>query len=347
MPGPDQTGTASKLDAAERVASLLRALPLRLDPPAKAVDDPEGRGWIAGLDEARSLIEKLVGATAAQGTAFGRSWPYLRIADASGGCALLAPGVPVCVGRDETQGPDGVYWIEEIPSPRHPAQLALIREAGGASSVLLTLGDGPQKQAAPDLVWFGDGERFLLSGGRLEVEDLFARLVMPASAALLERLLVRQLRVDPKVLDGLTLRDPETSQAPTIEVRRSLRLVGGAPWRDPIAVIRTRAGVKGVEILEPFEPDAAAGGETGLVRLIHEDERSIELRLTRIGESWRANLHSGDWPITSLEMAEDAGRGDLVYRLALDPRVDPMAPGLRGRLAFDLTADLIAMERAG
>jgi hypothetical protein len=363
MPGAGAIGTAGQLDAAGRAAALLRALPLRLDPPAVPRQDPCERGWIAGLDECGALLEQIVGRDVARGTAFGQTWPCLLLEDGHGGDLVVAPGLPISVGRDEVQGPDGAYWIEATAAPGRAGPPAVVREAGGTARVLLELeaaaaGEGAGEGAAdrqpasgrpvptPELLWFGDGERYLVAGGRLEVEDLFARLVLPASSGLLERLLVRQRRIDPIALEGLAQAAAKTDQAPTIEVRRSLGLVGAAPWHDPIEMIRARAGVEAVETIDPLGP-AGTGGETGLVRVRHQGARTIELLLTRAGSSWRADLHSGDWPITSIEMAADPLLDELVYRITLGPDVDPMTPGLRGRLAFDLTSDLVTLGRSG
>jgi hypothetical protein len=40
-----------------------------------------------------------------------------------------------------------------------------------------------------------------------------------------------------------------------------------------------------------------------------------------------------------------AGSDDLELTVDLDETIDPMSPGMRGRLAFDLQADLVALSQ--
>jgi len=350
MPGLGPPSAADPSAAVEPAAALMRSLPLRMSPPAGVSGDPQERGWIAGLDECRELLEKAVGHQADQGLAFGLPWPYLRCGD-----LILAPAIPVGVGSAEVQGPDGAYQLDEVRTPGRPPSRAILREAGGACRLLLEFDSTPEHEPwpdrcepPPDLVWFGPGERLTLVRGQLEVEDLFALMILPASATLLERLLIRQRRLDPLLLEGLeglyparqgaTLGDGEAPAA-TLEVRRSLDLVGTVPWNDPIEVLGSRAGVERVEV------SGRSGGQPELVRIEHVDGRAIELKLSGGDDGWRADLHAGDWPITTIEMTGDPVHHELVYRVTLGADVDPLAPGLRGRLAFDLTSDLITLSR--
>jgi hypothetical protein len=141
---------------------------------------------------------------------------------------------------------------------------------------------------------------------------------------------VRGLRVDPEVLEGVAWREREAP--PEIEVRRPVELVAGEGWRDPAAVLAARADIRSVQ-RHGDELAAETARETTVVFRVAEDARG-----------WRLFTWEGDYPLRTLGLAERAGH--LVFSATLGPDLDPCEPGVRSRLAFDLRSDLIALGRA-
>ena len=62
------------------------------------------------------------------------------------------------------------------------------------------------------------------------------------------------------------------------------------------------------------------------------------------GAGWVAEIAPG-LPWTRAEMA--AEERTVVYRVTLIPELDPLDPGVRTRLAFDLLSDLLGLEKDG
>ena len=189
---------------------------------------------------------------------------------------------------------------------------------------------GPGGGGAFDLLWFGSAERYLLRAGVLEVEDLFSVARVRAPRSLVERLVVRGLRVDPEVLDGVV--GSEREAPPEIEVRRPVELVAGELWRDPAAVLAARADIRSV----------ARHGEEITAETARE--KTVVFRLAEDARGWRLFTWDGDYPLRTLGLLERAGH--LVFTATLGTAIDLFAPGVRGRLAFDLRSDLIALGTA-
>jgi hypothetical protein len=277
----------------------------------------------------------MAGAKPLIGTAFGSPWPYLRLAD-----RVVSPAVPVPVEASETQGPDGAYRLQGE---------SVLREAVGVEASMLDLA-GPGRESthpaatgphAPfDMLWFGEAERYIVAGGLLQVEDLFCRLRAPVQHEALERLLVRTMRLPPDALHGLQLARPESNVAPTIEVQRPLQLMGVSRWWEPHTFLRARTGVDAVVI---------EGSDDRLLLITLTDGRQILVSVTRRRESrgWSARpaapQRTAPAPFAEISVSEE--QQHLVFRIALPETLDPLSAGLRGRLAFDMIADLVALRR--
>ncbi len=300
---------------ADRAAGVVRALVLRGegqgDEDATAV---LARGWIRGLGEAAAVLAAATGWPEAAGAAFGSRWPYLVQGD-----TVVAPALPVAVSTAgaEVEGPDAVY---------HLADGAVRREAGGAEHALMELSSDPGPPATlPALLWFGPAERYLVRNAELEISDLFAELRLPATAARLDRLLLRGRRLAPEVLDGISLSSEEATP-PRLTVRRHRSLLpGGAP--EPAELLGARVDVAAVRARsDHLEAELEAGGRARFT-LVSNDT------------GWCLRLSAGDYPLAALSVTEEGEY--LRYEVVLGAGLDPLRPGLRARLAFDLTSDLM------
>lgn len=313
----ESLGLSTGLPAAEKAAGLVRRLPLRND-TAVASRDPvtvlETR-WFAGSGECLHVLGELYRGTTRRGGAFGVSWPFLE-----GGGRIVAPALPVAATADESVGPDGSYDVSHG---------FVWREAVGTRSPFLALAGAADEIPGGgfDLLWFGDGERLQLREGVLVIEDLFCMLRVPASAALIDRLLVRALRVDPEVADGLSFGAPRGPAV--IEVRRQTALLGSARWRDAAALLRVRADVEAVE----------ERGDRIELRTSHE--HNVIFTLVQDPAGWRIVRGDGEFPYPVLSLMERDGV--LQLTAAIDPSIDPLGPGVRGRIAFDLRSNLVAL----
>ena len=311
-------GIDPELPAAEAAAMLVRRLPLRwrAGTGVRAPETVVESRWFAGPAECHRVLARLFRGTAVRGSAFASTWPLLEAAG-----LVVAPALPVAARAEERPGPDGVYELDRG---------TVWREAAGERRALLASGGGPAPaDVAFDLLWFGGGERFLLREGTLEVEDLFSVARVRATRSLVERLVVRGLRVDPEVLEGLVFSEREAP--PEIEVRRPVELVAGELWRDPAAVLAARADIRSVA-RHGEEIAAETARETTVVFRVAEDARG-----------WRLFTWEGDYPLRTLGLMERTGH--LVFTAALGPDLDLFVPGVRGRLAFDLRSDLIALGK--
>jgi len=302
---------------AEQAAALVQRIPLRREAAAGSRDVAtvvESR-WFAGTAECHRVLGQLFRGSTGRGSAFGSAWPYLEAAG-----RIVAPALPVVVGAAEVAGPDGEYQV---------ADRAVWREAVGERRPILRLeGSAASDRPGFDLVWFGATERYLLREGTLEVEDLFSALRLPASQAVVERLVVRGLRVEGEVLDGISFGcDDATAQ---IEVRRSRELVTGDRWQDPEAVLGSRADIATVERRgDELFAETLAG-------------RSVVFKVVEERLGWRVFAWEGDYPYQTLAMADRDGT--LSLTATLNDGFDPLDPGVRSQLAFDLRSDLIGLD---
>jgi hypothetical protein len=215
----------------------------------------------------------------------------------------------------EEIGPDGAYTNDGE---------TLFREAAGRQGTFLEKGVRSTEER-PDfsLLWFSDTARFLVKGATLEVDDLFSRTRCGLSRSTLERLLVRSHRVDVGVLEGLFFGD--SPQPTTVEVARSVEQSDHSIYA-PETYFRSRIDVKAVSV----------NGD----RLIIKDHRDQEIvfRMTHGDGHWHVDLVEGLFPYQGVDLIRDGGV--LVLRALLGTDVDIFSPGIRGRVVFDLNADL-------
>ncbi len=300
---------------ADRAAALVRQCPLRWSVGAgRSTEEARASGWFLGAAECAAVLSENPKTQIDAARAFGGRWP--RISD---GETVIAPAVPVALGASAVEGVDAEYLLQDNE---------LWREAAGAPHLLLATDEDPRLQTEPfDLLWFGPSERYLLRRGVLEIEDLFARLRTGASSGLLDRLLIRGRRLPTEMLDGLQAAS-ETLKT-EIEIERPVALLGGDRWRDPGLFLASRADVNEVRRTGSTIEIASVHGEQVLFEA-EEHGAGFSLQLTR-----------GSYPLTaiSLGLSEET----LVLRAAVDDRVDVFAPGMRGRLIFDLRSDLVAL----
>jgi len=305
---------------AEALALFFRSFPLRFsDANARLPEEIADSGLLLGLEECTKILEEFCGQSEGRGWAFSSSWPWARIGD-----AIVAPGLPVRVSAVEEQGPDGIY---------HVADGEIRREAVGAEDVFLRLEGHEQASSTPfDLLCFGAMERYLLRGSVLEIEDLFCRTRQQISGNILERILLRELRMDPGVLDGLELpRQVDENGPPAcLEIRRPAAF-SDARHLDCAAVMNARADVRSAVMKGKALHLESEGGE----RAVFE----IEI----LPDGWNLRLREGFYPLERLELKD---QGDTLF-LGVEPApvLDLLAPGKRGRLAFDLHSDFVNLAR--
>jgi hypothetical protein len=310
-------GIDASQPVAEQAAALVRKLPLRRDPPPGPRDAAtviESR-WFGGASESHRVLAQLFRGATGRGSAFSSSWPYLEAAG-----RVVAPGLPVVAGSAEVTGPDGEYQLEER---------VVWREAVGERRPALWL-EGAESHDQPgfDLVWFGASERYLIHRGVLAVEDLFSALRLTVTRAAVERVLVRGLRVDADVLDGMTFAADEFT--PELEVRRPRELVPSDGWQDPAAVMGGRADIATVQLRTGELVAETLAGTTVVFKVVEE----------RPG--WRVFTWEGEYPYKTLAMAN---RNDVLsWTATLTDGLHPLAPGVRTQLAFDLRSDLISLD---
>lgn len=310
-------GIDTSLPAAQQAAHLVRRMPLRWQAPAGSRDITtvlESR-WFAGSAECHRVLGQFFRGNTGRGSAFGTTWPFLEV-----GGRVAAPALPAVVGSAEEQGPDGCYQV---------SGRTVWREAIGERSPLLELGrDQPMSGRPFDLLWFGSSERYVVSEGILEIEDLFSSLRVEASSARLEAFLVRGMRVDGRVLEGLA--PSAVNRRPEIEVRRPFELVAGERVPTPEDLLGGRAGVR------------RAGREGDEIALSTEDDRRVVFNVEQGRDGWRVYLWDGEFPYQSLTLRQS--NQHLSLTAALGDGLNPFAPGVRGQVAFDLRSDLIALD---
>ncbi len=303
---------SSRPGPAEIAAAQLARLAWRRPAPPRGAAPALERGWLGGLEEASALLGALTGAAPSTGLGLGGGLPWVQ---ARG--RIVACGLPVAAGTAEVQGPDGAYRL---------CGSSVRREAAGRTAEVLRLEGGPLEGAGPgfDLLWFGPSERYLVREGRVEIEDLFARVVAPAEPQWLQKVLVRRRRVDAGLLEGLSL--APWREAATIEVRRPRELTGDG-WEDPVRVVAVR------EMVERVEGDGRRLG----VRL-HGGGRA-EASVSAVAGGWEARFEGEGlaWRRLWCRLEE----GDVVY--GAEPTADPREPSVRTRWAFDLMSDLLKL----
>ncbi len=272
------------------------------------------RGWFRGAGECARVLAAQARLETGECRGFGVSWPILK-----SGARTLAPAMPVAVSGEMAAGVDGEYRRDST---------GVWREAGGEESLFLTPDPLQPAPGTPfDLLWFGDFERYLVRGRTLEIEDLFGILRIPANPRLLDRLLIRSQRVEGGVLVGLPMIDQSGPQ--TIEVRRSDELSPQERWRDASFFLSARADIENARSRGATVEAQVVGGSTAIFGL-DEDQ-----------DGWRLTLRDGRYVFTDIRVSRRART--LRLCATLDGEIDALAPGMRGRLVFDLRADLVTL----
>ena len=297
-------------------AALVRQMPLRWsnEDGGHTVEDVLAGGWFQGPKECARVLTDMAPMELAAGSAFGGRWPLLV-----GSGWTLAPALPVALRTEGVVTNDGEYrWDRQ----------GVWREAVGVEELYLT-SDGSQPAPGEpfDLLWFGDSERFTVRDGVLEIEDLFGMLRVPATAGLLERILIRAKRVDPAVLSSL---DPADSTQPqTIEVRRQAILSADERLLEPAIFLGARADVESAHIRGDNIEVQTVGGAT------------VIFALEEFESGWRLTLRNGSYAFNRIRLEQRAAT--IGVRVTLDDGLDALAPGMRGRIIFDLRSDLVAL----
>lgn len=275
--------------------------------------DPGQEAWFAGPDTCAEVLRERTGGELKAGVAFGKAWPWV---DADG--VLLSPGLSVPLA-EESQGPDGVYRRE-----KH----GVLREAGGREHLVLST---HQASTFPgrgfDVLWFEEAARCVVGDGVMEVDDLFSRLIVPVGPAVIEKKLVRVRRCDPAILGHIPGHE-RPMRAAMMDVARSVA-VTSPEWRDPEAFFLQGVG---------FEKVRLTGG---CLRCSGADAAAIEFRIEADQQGWRAVLCDGRFPFLQLAVRQE--REDVVLVGSISDAIDPLSPGMRERLAFDLRSLLISL----
>ncbi len=308
-----QRGVDPRID---RAVTLVQRLPLRWSDRdgGNTAETVLARGWFLGADECARVLATQARLEIRAGGGFGARWPILR-----NGPWMVAPALPVAVSGETAVGVDGEYRGDTT---------GVWREAGGAEDLFLTPDVSQPATGAPfDLLWFGDFERFTMRDGTLEIEDLFGVLRVPACPQLLDRLLLRSRRVEGEVLVGLPMIDRNGPQ--TIEVRRSEKLSHGDRWRDASSFLAARADI---ESTRPRGETIEAQVVGGMTAIFGRDEDE---------DGWLLTLREGSYVFTEIRVVRRAKT--LRLSATLDGEIDALAPGMRGRLIFDLRTDLVTL----
>jgi hypothetical protein len=298
--------------AAEVVRIVLRR---REGDSAQAAAETAVRGGFESVAACARRLARATGAEVSTARAFGGEWPVIE-----GAGWLVAPAMPLALTAAGGDGLDAGYRL---------CDGAVWREAAGVERLFLTTeAAGPDAGAPFDLLWFGDSERYTFRRGILAVDDLFAEIEIPVDHATLERLLVRARRVDAAVLDGLAFDRPEAPAV--ITVNRGAALTPAESWRDPERFLRSRADVERTARRGDHIDVETVGGAAAAFLCEDRDD------------GWTVRLDAGDYPLTALSLRRLGVT--LSLSAVLHPAVDPLAPGMRGRLAFDLRSDLVALS---
>lgn len=298
-------------------AALVRRFPLRWSSACSGAEAEEilERGWFDDAVECARVLCSITDTLEIPGQAFGGQWPVLENRGWK-----VAPALPVPVGSEAVPGVDGEYHCDEK---------MVWRETAGAEEPFLSVDStGPPPGDPFELLWFGDGERFTIVDATLIVEDLFSSLTVAAEPAVVERLLVRARRIAPEALEGITLAD-QPRQA-EVEVRRPIAATAGESGREPLDLFSVRPDVLSIE----------QRGDEVVVETVQEGRAVFSVDSTPRG--WQLLLIEGSCVFTGFSLEQRESMVSL--RAMLGPSIDPLAPGMRGRLAFDLRADLVALD---
>ncbi len=296
---------ASPLD---RAAECIQQYPLCLQDRGGSWSD---RGFFAGVDECIESLNAFVSAKIKNGTAFGRSWPFLE----SEG-HILAPAIPIAVPPTEIMAPDGAYQRREA---------VIERESAGLVENILILHPGSNSpHSAFDLLWFADHERFILQGESLTISSLFADFGMTARRRTLDRML-RFFDLGDDPLDQWQEMTAQTEPA-SVTVGRPQVYISEDRWKKPEAYLARRPDVKEVQL-----------ADSSVIVTATDDAKVLYRRIdTKTG--WKLELLEGRSLYTGIDM--NLTSENLILNADLHPSLDASRSDVRARIAFDLNADL-------
>ncbi len=311
-------GIDPRQGATEAAALMVRRFPVRIGGRDQGgAEEIVECGWCSGLEAFGELMTLVTSSPCRWGAAFGVRWPWFEV-----GGTLVAPGLPARLGLGtEEAGPDGVYTFDgEV----------VYREAAGRREVFLeTVVSAPETTPEFTLLWFSDTARFLLRDTVLEVEDLFSKTRCSVDRSRLEHILIRSQRVDGDVIEGLPF-DPDP-QPTTVEVARE-RGAATAPLRDPVAFLESRIDVE----------EVITQGDRAIIKDVRGE--TVEFLATPRDSGWLLERKAGRFPFEALSLQEIDDH--LVLEATLAPEHDLFTPGLRGRVVFDLNADLTTFQKS-
>ena len=134
------------------------------------------------------------------------------------------------------------------------------------------------------------------------------------------------------ILDDMPVPVDPSDAVANMRVRRPMSLVGNpSVVDDPRCYLEARAESSSVTI----------EGDRYVVAL-HTGGRVV-FAATPISGGWSLRREDGPHPWSAIALVADGKNVELMVELY--ETVDPMAPGMRGRVAFDLQADLVALSQ--
>ncbi len=300
-------GRSPDLAAWRRAESYLAGLPLWLGLPP--VDGPR-RELAVGVDDVVARLTDLVAGEVRTARAFGRPW---RVVATERG--LLAPGIP-CLVAAANDGLDARYWRDGD---------AIVREAQARADTVVASEDAPDATAPAVAVWFWGTERWCLFADVLDISNHYFRAVLPATAATVGQVIVATAPALAVAIGGWPT--PTTTAAATFEVGRETALLA-ASWDDPDHFLARRVEVEAV----------SGTGDRRHLRLVTGDAVEVEVCVTAPG--FTLTVVAGRWLFTRLALAPDGDRA--VIQVVPTTEIDLTTAATRARLAFDLTATLVA-----
>lgn len=287
-----------------RVVAATASKVLRIAPHPEA----GGAGWTS-LEAATAAFAEAAQSPPAEGEFLGVTWPRIELQG-----RLVSPGVPVVATSHEAEAEDASY--------RYDGQ-TLWREAGGVVAAAGLPRPPADEAVRPALLWFDHSARWVVRGPELEVDDLFGSLRLPLAPETLSRLLVRGRRAEPTVVDGIAAEG--ATLPPTVRVARPTPVVEATTLATPATLLGTR----------PDLADVATHGDT-----VEAKGRwgRVVWRTEEVADGFVLHRQDGTFPYRRLELRLTSSA--VAITAAVDPSLDPLAPGNRGRLVFDLRAML-------
>lgn len=276
----------------------------------------EETGYLS-LNECASALGVICQTELFRGAGFGGLWPWFEV-----GPVVVAPGVPVAVRSAETEGPDGVYRRVEG---------SILREAGGRERRLVELDrqEGAERGTDISMLWFGPGERYRLRGPILEIEDLFARAWLRPGRRELERWLVREKRLPIAVIDDLGFLEPEAG-AQSLQIARPEELTSDH-WIEAQVFFEARADV------------VCATMHSSELVLNTVDEQRVVFDCNQQEDGWTARRVEGSFLFDKLSARRESE--SICITVKVDESRNLASAGLRARLAFDLSSDLLSLSQ--